>query len=105
MAPFELIWEKDAQTAKQVELERRAAPSGHFWVSLHSGRWLIHSSNTAGVYSVSNLLLGSRVNAQRRFAGRREGRRRGRGREGKNGKNKGGSRGNRKEGGGRKRDR
>lgn len=59
MAPVELIWEKDAQTGKQVERERRAAPSAHFWVSLPSGRWLIHSSNTAGIYSEFDLLLGS----------------------------------------------
>lgn len=59
LAPFELIWGKDAQTGKQVEPERRVVPSGHFQVSLHSGRWLIHSSNTAGIYSVSNLLLRS----------------------------------------------
>lgn len=50
---------KDTQTGRQVKLERKAVPSGHFWVSLHPERWLIHSANPAGICSAPSLLGGS----------------------------------------------
>lgn len=59
LSHFELKWGKDTQMGRQVELERKAEPLGHFWVSLHPECWLIHSANPAGICSASSLLVGS----------------------------------------------
>lgn len=59
LSHFELKWGKDTQMGRQVEVERKAEPLGHFWVSLHPECWLIHSANPAGICSASSLLVGS----------------------------------------------